>query len=770
MHRPTPILASAAIGLLLSTHTTPAAPVAGSWAHAGAGSPVSAVASARLGGWFATSDTATDTVEIRDVRQTLMARLTRDDLLAHAPWMSLDASADGPRTLAWTDSGRSLFIVVTDEAPSSDGLGSDMVLRYDTTTGALSRFARANIGDASGPALGAAHHQGELWIATDAGPVRVYLAQRSDTQGVLSRTWSLPDAAPVVSLAVSQPLGLMLAASGSALHRLDLGQSAAIPELVGELAGIRAVTYSAHYGAIWQEGAYIATDSGVLHAPRFEITGLLPFTPEPYDTPSNIAASLAATPCGRLMLGGAAGAAMVRDDQDTRLGYEDWLRDELEQVMTFARGLVSPDGEPAGWVIDADVSPGASRFHPASPDGAAWVVMLMIAHDQLGGAQAHAGLVRSVLTRYAGLAGDGVAPRVTANGIMHHWYDPSTGLSAPGWSDEYATMSTMLLVAAADRARRFYGSDAQIVEAADVIVGRVNNWESYLQPLSHDLYLRARASGGPDFNTASAGFHEGVLFVDQAAVFGEGEPALGYWLDRDRLPSAQYVTGLPVSSNRPGGHLPAFVSLYPLIAQYSFRSRPEWRQHAANLLASNGAWTDDNAPSQMTVFSAGTTRADWGGYHADSLSDHPGDVTTFPALMGFGALGQTASSVGAYRAYRTGARQAFATGASLLFRRSQIDPGFAPGDAGLSDVVVGALGLAELIGPGTIDAVLAVPYQRDCPADFAEPLGQLNFFDVSAFLSAYLSDDPAADLARPFGSLDFFDVSAYLSAFGAGCP
>ena len=47
--------------------------------------------------------------------------------------------------------------------------------------------------------------------------------------------------------------------------------------------------------------------------------------------------------------------------------------------------------------------------------------------------------------------------------------------------------------------------------------------------------------------------------------------------------------------------------------------------------------------------------------------------------------------------------------------------------------------------------------------------GVLDFFDVSAFLSAYSAQDPAADFTAD-GQYDFFDVSAFLSAFSAGCP
>jgi hypothetical protein len=54
-------------------------------------------------------------------------------------------------------------------------------------------------------------------------------------------------------------------------------------------------------------------------------------------------------------------------------------------------------------------------------------------------------------------------------------------------------------------------------------------------------------------------------------------------------------------------------------------------------------------------------------------------------------------------------------------------------------------------------------------ADFAEPFGTLDFFDVQAFLGLFSAMDPAADLV-PDGNFDFFDVQAFLQAFSAGCP
>ncbi len=58
--------------------------------------------------------------------------------------------------------------------------------------------------------------------------------------------------------------------------------------------------------------------------------------------------------------------------------------------------------------------------------------------------------------------------------------------------------------------------------------------------------------------------------------------------------------------------------------------------------------------------------------------------------------------------------------------------------------------------------------KTSCPADLTGD-GELDFFDVSAFLDAFAAEDPAADFTAD-GEYDFFDVSAFLDFFGKGCP
>ncbi len=76
------------------------------------------------------------------------------------------------------------------------------------------------------------------------------------------------------------------------------------------------------------------------------------------------------------------------------------------------------------------------------------------------------------------------------------------------------------------------------------------------------------------------------------------------------------------------------------------------------------------------------------------------------------------------------------------------------------------------IGPAQcdvfVDWVRVVP--EICPADVSEPLGQLDFSDIIAFLNAYNAMEPLGDIAPPFGQWDFSDISAYLVFFAGGCP
>ena len=69
-------------------------------------------------------------------------------------------------------------------------------------------------------------------------------------------------------------------------------------------------------------------------------------------------------------------------------------------------------------------------------------------------------------------------------------------------------------------------------------------------------------------------------------------------------------------------------------------------------------------------------------------------------------------------------------------------------------------------GDTSIRVFFAIP--PACPADLTGD-GELNFFDVQAFLQAFSDHDPIADFTND-GVFDFFDVQEFLQAFADGCP
>ncbi|MAO21114.1 MAG: hypothetical protein CMJ25_10225 [Phycisphaerae bacterium] len=60
------------------------------------------------------------------------------------------------------------------------------------------------------------------------------------------------------------------------------------------------------------------------------------------------------------------------------------------------------------------------------------------------------------------------------------------------------------------------------------------------------------------------------------------------------------------------------------------------------------------------------------------------------------------------------------------------------------------------------------PQGNTCPVDLNND-GELNFFDVSAFIVAFSQGDLGVDFTGD-GSLNFFDVSAFIIAYTEGCP
>ena len=85
---------------------------------------------------------------------------------------------------------------------------------------------------------------------------------------------------------------------------------------------------------------------------------------------------------------------------------------------------------------------------------------------------------------------------------------------------------------------------------------------------------------------------------------------------------------------------------------------------------------------------------------------------------------------------------------------------------------VEAMTLAEIIkaNTGIGDELQADVFvvQARCLADLADPAGDLDYLDISAFVMAYNSGDLSVDFDDS-GSVDFLDISIFLNAYNTGC-
>jgi hypothetical protein len=694
------------------------------------GNDTASCAGAPLGGLTATGDSFQDRVEVRDVRGVVRRAVDRAQIQALAPFLSLDGGPDGVGAVTLSASGRLLFIAAHDDTTPADG-PSDAVIRVDVSTGQATLFARLNIfsrGDVM-PRLAMLHYRGLLLVGTEAGQVVVLSATANQTTGTVQATWTLPGAPAggVRGLSVDRDTGTVFVATSAGVYRTVIPASlSTAPTFTALWTGgsdIRALTFADHFGAPTQRGLYILSGDGsgsridALSAAAALGTG---GTPSAYLIRPDGLNDLAFTSDGSILIAADEDAFELTDTLDTRPGFDQWMADEFAQSLAFARGLIAPDGEPAGWVIDADVLPAQSRFHPATPDGAAWAVLMLLMSHELSGDPLAQSQVRTILSRHAGLL-SGPRPVRSSDGIFKHWLDPATGNTEAGWPDEFATLSTMKIVLAAARAMERFPDDAVIARAASIIIFRTRGYDAYFQFGTDAMAFKGLAGGGPDTGSWSRPFHEGILFVEQAGVYGgaTSRSVSGRWFNRSLWPTASWIPGRPITSANPGQFDAAFLSMYPLLLSAPFRADPAWRTQVDNIRWSHAAFTDDNAVRYPAMFSAGTAPPPV-GYNADSLVNRPGNVTTFTSLMALAGTGEVIDAAAAYGAFRKGARQTFKSGASILYRRPlEGSSAFVPNSAGLPDVSLGALGLAELISPGSVDRVLAraYPTREMCPVD-----------------------------------------------------
>ena len=167
-----------------------------------------------------------------------------------------------------------------------------------------------------------------------------------------------------------------------------------------------------------------------------------------------------------------------------------------------------------------------------------------------------------------------------------------------------------------------------------------------------------------------------------------------------------------------------------------------------------------------------------------AAADFSAGVPTLNGMLAFGpvAAGGAGASLATGAAGRGLAGGLAANPGDLMTFTVDVASGAAAGDVTLdfSGAVVLVQGdslVTYSTDPGpnqfplTVNSVTIMVGAGGCnPADIAMPFGILDLGDISAFISAFTTQQPPADLAEPFGIFDLADISLFVGSFTAGCP
>ena len=731
------------------------------------------VAAARYAGLYAVADRTSDSIELFDIHQNQIAQITADDLLvALPPGSNINGDDLGPVGLAFSASGRLLYINVGKEKKAT-------ILKYNTNTKALTSFV-SSLNLATHPDtgnLGMAHNEGVLWVGTGDGQLLRYKAERNDEDGELQASYAL-DGQSVRDITIDSADDKGYISTSQGLYRLNTAMSA-IDRLI-DIDGLKGSSFGRTYGAEKQGGLYLLADDisagdQLLYISTEKLRQNGDLTPQFY-TKIETTSDIAATADGRMLLAGNISRVM-NDGSDDRLSYEEWLRDEYEQYMTYFRTLLWPDGHPEGWVVGNDAHPDKNRYKVMSTGGAAWTILALITDEVMFGRSAERE-IELILTRHAGQHPDGIVPEVTIDGLFFTSYEPDTGkgiaTAASGRKDTASIYTTAKMVNAAIRAKEHYPDNEQIRMAADKIIGQQKNYADYLRRYAQ-VEQRATIYGplGRDKLNTAKPYQEAYLFAELAPIF---DP-MAYWAYEDwwkHRENHRYLRTWLDTEPVVKYNQSSFVELYGHIFFKDRRQSEGWRENFDNFYAHQAAWTDDNNPHYLTAFSAGPTEI---GYNADNISDHPGTINHFPAVLGFGMYGNSVPMVGGYMAYRDGSRQKLqgrpdvlgpdgSPGAHMLTRYSNDDPQWQNPRIGIPDAAFGLFGLAEHLtdsqgNKGIIDRKIARDStSADVPAKPAYGFGHFDFESDAELISLANAsfDDDLNDWVIGQSDFEFYRV------------
>ncbi len=416
------------------------------------------------------------------------------------------------------------------------------------------------------------------------------------------------------------------------------------------------------------------------------------------------------------VLGGVLFAGSVSTLATPACGQLNAIRnDQISRLQSFVLDAILP----SGLVRDALVlDPTANHFHPATPDAAGFALVSLSAFDQLGSLPNAEQHVIDILRSHAGMT-PGVNPARSADGHFVHFMNIDTGATqGGGWDDSFSPISSALLVSGAQFAANHFSGNATIAALASQLTSSVDFNAAIHPSLDGRIYLDQTMAGGGS-GPAVENWNEFMLVASLALRQTNNDRAIAVkdqWLNPANAPQLSYAGNSTLADNN-SVFAPAFWVQQQHFFNGDFRHSAAFEDFFFSQQAADQAYSSTvlNEPFRYGL-SAGPGP---GGYHADSIGNHPATVFSPETVTAWGDL-DAFLEFHAEQLPTSDPRYRYG-----LVRQSATLPTWVPNDAGLVDHLFLLFGLVESLEPDFFSdrifaPILAGDYNLDGIVDAAD--------------------------------------------------
>ena len=377
---------------------------------------------------------------------------------------------------------------------------------------------------------------------------------------------------------------------------------------------------------------------------------------------------------------------------------------EVEGFFRDAYAVIEALRAPSGAYRDAIVLNGA-QYHPASVATTGVGLVSLCIADSMGWDPLAEAKALHTLKAMAGLNA-GFQPERNLHGLFRHFIDLVTGEQA--WDSEFSSIDSGILTAAALFAKSYFRDNDSIGCLADALF-LSTDWASCMaNPTSGAIFLTQ------DYAGQGAGLtlpYNEYMIVAWLAKHDAWNPAPGtqlwdlHYADPQGLPTATYC-GYDVLTDVPGQFLSNFIPQFCYYYCHPYTTSPAYQVFMEQAMLTDRCWwqTEGGASScYIWGFGAGAAPDSVGGYHADNISFHPGDIASPHIIAGFIPLDPNAlTDLLALRQSGLGLYQLPNSNVEFLWRYSLLDPTWVARDVqgiDFSTMVYGLAAHPRFLGP-----------------------------------------------------------------------